>query len=389
MTSMPAIAYDPFQPHDDPYPLFAAMREHAPAYHNPERAFWALTRFADVQAASRDWATFSNAEGVDLDDTGELWAPGGFVDFDPPEHKRMRTVLHTSFAPASVRKALEDPVRAKVRALLDEVAATASPDLAVGLARPLPSWVVCSWLGFPEADHADLDRWFEGMLVRRPGATAVPEDAWRARREMVEYLDAAIEQRLRHPGDDLLSTMVRAHADGALSRDELIGMCVFIFFAGINTTIGLIGHALLLLAQHPEQRDRLRREPALIPAAVEEVLRYEPPIQWLARVTTRDVELHDLLIPAGERLILVYAAANRDPARYEDPDRFDVGRSAQRHLGFGEGIHHCLGAPLARLELRVVLEEMLRRMGDWELAGDVERIFTPGERIVSRLPVRL
>jgi hypothetical protein len=381
--------YDPFEDHADPYPVYAALREHHPVHHAAIRDVWILSRFDDVQAAARDWGTFSSAAGVDLDDTGELWAPGGFVDFDPPDHRRMRAVLHHQFSPRHIRERLEPGVRARARSLIDDLVASGGGDLARDLARPLPAWVVCDWLGFPEADHPALDRWFGDMLVRVPGSTTIPEQAWSGWRAMRAYLEDVVEDRLQHPRDDLLSAMVAGERDGVLSRDEVLGMCIFIFFAGINTTIGLIAYGLLLLERHPEQRELLRADLSLVPRAVEEILRVEPPIQWLARLTTRDVEMHGQVIPADSRVMLLYAAANRDPRRFDDPDRFDIMREPRRHLAFGESIHHCIGAPLARLEARVVLEELLPRIPSWRLTGPVERVFTPGERLVSSIPVAI
>jgi cytochrome P450 len=206
---------------------------------------------------------------------------------------------------------------------------------------------------------------------------------------MLAYIETIAGARRSRPRDDLLSTLVAAEHEGMLELTELLTMCVFIVFAGINTTIGLIGYGLELLGRHPSQRGRLVSEPAIVPAAIEEILRYEPPIQWMARVATRDVELRGQVIPAGERVILLYAAANRDPERFERPDAFDIARRRRRHLAFGEGIHHCIGAPLARLEARVALEELLLRVPEWEPDGPAERLFTPGERLLKRLPVRI
>jgi hypothetical protein len=381
--------YDPFEQHEDPYPLFAALRELAPVYHNHDRDFWALSRFADVQSAARDWRTFSNSAGVDLDDTGELWAPGGFVDFDPPIHRRMRGVLHREFAPRRIQQRLETLVRRKARELVEALPSSGCADLVTGLARPLPSWTVLTWLGFPEAEHPRLDAWFDEMLVRVPGETRVPARAWRARDEMLGHIESAVGERRATPRDDLLSTLVAAERAGTLSHDEVLTMCVFIVFAGINTTIGLVGSGLQLLGRHSSQRRHLVANRELIPAAVEEILRYEPPIQWLARILNHELVLHDRVVPAGERVILLYAAANRDPDQFERPDEFDITRPPRRHLAFGEGIHHCIGAPLARLEARVALEELLRRVPDWELDGPARRFFTPGERLLDRLPIRI
>lgn len=385
-----AVWYDPLHMIDDPYPLYKILRDQHPVYHNAERGFWALSRYADVQSASRDWHTFSSAHGVDLDDTGAaLFIPGSMVDADPPLHDRLRAILHRDFRPAEIKAVLGPRVRHKTVTLLEALAGRVSADLAQDLAFPLPAAIICGWLGFPEDDHPQLMEWFNRMVRRTPGATTIPAAARAARTAMAAYLEAALAQRRSAARADLLSTLERAERDGLMMREEVIGMCIHLFFAGINTTVGLLGTSFHLLARDRELRRLLATEPQRIPAAVEEFLRVDAPIQWLVRWTTRAIALHDQVIPAGERVLLLWGSANRDERRWSNPEQVDLTREPQRHLAFGEGIHHCLGAPLARLEAQIALEELLARFPAFELNGPVMPLFTPGERMLERVPVSL
>ncbi len=386
----PAVRYDPLRPLDDPFPLYTILRDQHPVYHNAERGIWALSRFADVQQASRDWQTFSSAQGVDLDDTASaLFLPGSMVDADPPLHDRLRAILQPHVRPTEIKAVLGPRVRHTTVTLLDALEGRRTADLAQELAFPLPAAITCGWLGFPTADHPQLMAWFDQMVRRTPGATTIPAAAHAARTALAAYLEHAMAQRRGAGREDLLSAIVRAEQEGRLTRAEAIGQCIHLFFAGINTTVGLLGSAIHLLGRDLELRRRLAAEPQHIPAAVEEVLRVEAPIQWLVRHTTRPVVLHDQMIPADARVLLLWGAANRDERVWPHPDEVDLARAPQRHLAFGEGLHHCLGAPLARLEAQIALEELLARFPTYEVTGPVERLFTPGERILEHVPINL
>jgi cytochrome P450 len=377
------VEYDPFLFYEDPYPIYRRLRDQAPVYLNRERSIWVLSRFDDVQAAGRDWRTFSSAEGVDIDDS--RLGPGSFLDADPPGHAELRKILHADFTPASLAR-LEPLIAAKVDALVAALLERGRVDLVDELARRLPVSVVCHLLGAPPEDHAQLERWYADMLYREPGRSDVPEIAERATREMRGYIIAAVTDRLRSPRDDLFSTIAAAHGEGRLSMDEVDGMCRLLLLAGVHTTSSLIANALMLLEDRAGDRRALAEDPGRIPNAIEELLRYLGPVQSGARVTTRDAELHGVAIPQGERVLLLWASANRDERRYPDPDTLDLGRAPIRNVAFGEGIHFCLGAPLARLEARIAFEALFTRIPEYEIVGPVERHFTFLERGIASLP---
>jgi len=376
--------YDPFLFYDDPYPVYARLRAEAPLYHNEDRDLWVVTRFDDIQTVSRDWKSYSSGEGVVLDDESDFYAPGGFVDQDPPSHDRLRGVMAPYFQPRVVKQ-LEGAVREKTRELLAPFLEQGEIDLAAAIARPLPAAVVCMLFGFPAEDHELLSTWFAKMLERIPGQVDAPATAWQANAEMRAYFAEAA--RGRSAGEDLLSVLAIAHRDGTISHDEVVGLGIFLFYSGIITTAGLISNSFYNLTSFPDERAAMAESPDLIPDAVEELLRYDAPIQSLSRVTLADATLYETTVPKGSRVLLVWGSANRDENRWPAPDRIDISRERKRHLAFGEGIHYCIGAPLARLEATVVFEEVLALMPEYELRGPMRRIYTPHERGIESLPV--
>ncbi len=387
----PPLAWNPLIGLDDPYPVYRRLRDEAPLYHDEGSDLWVLSRFDDVRAAARDWETFSSSEGGrgnDVDDTYRLFLPAGdLAGVDPPVHTRIRGALRLAFSPSALRSRFEPIVRRKVNQLIDTFAEAGRADLARDLARPLPGTTMFSWFGFPEADHPRLLTWFGDMLERDPGQAALPERALAGRDRMRAYMQAAAAERRTAPREDLMTLLVEASKAGQLSDDEVLGASMLLFVAGITTTSGLISNSLLHLDRFPDQRRLLRQDPSLLPQAIEELLRYDAPIQALARTAMRDVAAHDGLIPRGARVVLVWGSANRDERRWADPDRLDLTREPQRHVAFGDGLHHCLGAPLARLEARIAFEELLRRIPDYAVCGPVVRIKTPTDRALESLPV--
>jgi len=387
----PPFEWDPLVPLDDPYPAYRELRDHAPCYHHPERDVWVLTRFDDIVAAAKDWETFSSSAGGtgnDVDDTYQLFLPAGDLPAaDPPLHTRLRGALRLAFSPSALKIRFEPAVRAKVRELIDGFIDAGRADFAFDFARPLPATTMFTWFGFPEVDHDELLAWFDDMLQRTPGRRELPTVALAARDRLRLYVQDIARDRRRAPGDDLMTFLVQAVDAGQLTDDELLGASLLLFVAGITTTSGLISNSLLHLARFPDQRRVIVSEPAAIPAAVEELLRYDAPLQMLVRTTTRDVEVAGPVIPTGATVVLVWASANRDERRWPDPDLLDLTRQPERHAAFGEGIHHCLGAPLARMEGRIAFEELFRRIPEYEVAGPIVRVKTPTDRALERLPV--
>jgi cytochrome P450 len=386
-----STAWSPLLPADDPYPAYRRLRDEAPLYHDERLDLWAFSRFDDVQAASKDWATFSSSVGGfgnDIDDTYQLFLPAGdLAGVDPPLHARLRGALRLAFSPSALRGRFEPIVRDKVVDLIDGFADSGRADFARDLARPLPGTTMFSWFGFPEEDHPQLLAWFGEMLERDPGQRALPDRALAGRDQMRAYMQDAAAERRATPREDLMSFLVKANEAGEISADEVLGSSMLLFVAGITTTSGLISNSLLHLGRFPDQLALVRDDTSVMPAAIEELLRYDAPIQALARTATRDVESHDSVIPEGARVALLWASANRDERRWPDPDRLDITRQPQRHVSFGEGIHHCLGAPLARLEASIVFEELFRRIPEYAVCGPILRIKTPTDRGLESLPV--
>ena len=387
----PSIDWDPLVPLDDPYPVYRRLRNEAPVYHHPGRDVWVLTRFDDIVAASKDWETFSSSAGGtgnDVDDTYQLFLPAGDLPAnDPPVHSRLRGALRLAFSPSALKVRFEPAVRSKVHELIDTFIDAREADFAYDLARPLPATTMFTWFGFPESDHDELLACFNDMLQRTAGERALPAVALDARDRLRLYIQDTARERRRTRGNDLMTFLVDAVEAGELSDDELLGSSLLLFVAGITTTSGLISNSLLHLGRMPDQRRIVTGDPATIPAAVEELLRYDPPIQMLVRTTTRDVDVGGTMIPANATVVLVWASANRDERRWPDPDTLDLTRRAERHVAFGDGIHHCLGAPLARMEAKIAFEELFGRIPDYEISGPIVRVKTPTDRALERLPV--
>jgi cytochrome P450 len=377
------IVFDPASPEhwSDPYPTYARLREEDPVHlrEGPGLRCWWLTRYQDVAAVLRD-PRFS-ARRV----PSELSAPGAherirrlgellshmLLVHDPPDHTRLRGLVGKAFTPR-VAERLRPRIESIVDGLLGAALArgTGRMDAIRDLATPLPVVVIAELLGVPTRDQMRFKRWSDDIAVVMDGTVrgaGLPRAAESAG-ELCEYLRAIFAARRRDPQGDLVSGLVAARDRGdSLSEEELVATCVLLLLAGHETTTNLIGNGLLALLRHPEQLGRLRREPRLAAAAVEEVLRYDPPVQSTSRRPHQDVHWRGQLFEAGVELDLILAAANRDPAVFADPERFDLGRADNRHLSFGHGAHFCLGAPLARLEAEVVFERAARRLPQLKL----------------------
>ncbi len=347
----------------DPWPSYAALRETDPVH--DAGSFFVLSRFADVYDAARDTATYSSAGGLTVTEgDAELALVADFrpmVMLDPPDHTVFRRMVGRGFTPRQVAE-LEPLVRAFVRSRLPRLGESPRADVVSALLKPLPSMIVAHYLGVPEEDRARFDQWTDAIVAGT--SEGDPTVGAEAAAEMLDYFSGLIELRRRDPGEDTISQLVRAGDDVEVL--QMLGFAFTMVAGGNDTTTGLLGVTLQLLTEHPDQRRRLVEQPRLVPDAVEEFLRLSSPVQGLARTTTRDVELEGGRIPAGSRVLLLYAAANRDPREFgPDADELDVARAPRRILTFSHGAHHCLGAAAARLAGRVVVEELLAAYPDF------------------------
>jgi cytochrome P450 len=367
-----------WQFHEDPYPTYRWLREQAPLYRNDAMDFYALSRFRDVFAATQDWQTYSSAEGT----TVERMLPEMFeltpmlLFLDPPKHDRLRKLVSHAFTPRRVAD-LEPFIRATAIRLLEPLAARGGGDFVTEFSAPLPMEVIFTMLGVPPPDQQQLREWMDLALGRDPDSEAIPPRAMEALGHLMRYWWSLLDSLRRSPKDGLISDLLDAEieADGhgttRLTDGEIIGFCALLGAAGNETVTKLLANAALLFSQNRSAYAAILADPGRIPSAVEEVLRHSPPSHIQGRTVTRDVEWYGRTVPKGARMLLLTGAANRDEREFADPDRFDIGRQAPVHLGFGYGIHFCLGASLARLESRVALEEFSRRFPEYTV--DVSR----------------
>lgn len=379
------VDYDPLT-QGDPYAAYAELRRSHPVYRNEARGFWALSRFDDAQRAAREWRSFSSADGVNLDDTLSLTGKGNFIAADPPDHDRLRKVVRDRFTPAAVA-AMEPAIRDDVRRTLAAAACEGGFDAAAQLAWALPVRTISRLLGLPVEDEPMLGACLRAVIRRDREAALLPASARGAGESLRAYFLAHVGERGAAPRDDLLSDIVAAQERGELGLAEIPGLCILLYVAGTETVADFVGNALFALAEHPDQRALLAADPALAPRAVEELLRFESPVQYQVRTATAELELHGVAVPDGARVALLWGSANRDERRWERADELDLTREPRRNLAFGEGIHHCLGAPLARLQGRIVLEETLHMMASYRIDGEIERVATHNTRGVARLPI--
>jgi cytochrome P450 len=364
---------------EDPYPVYHRLRAEDPVHRHPF-GFYALTRYDDVADFLRD-ARFDKHGYQALFESrfgggpGSSWLALSMLFRDPPDHTRLRALVGKAFTPRVV-EALRPHVQAIVDRLLDRVAGAARIDVIEALASPLPVTVISELLGVPGGD-ADLVRDWSRDVARALDAIALPvgpeviERGRRAAEEMSDYFRGLVTMRRRRPGPDLLSGLVEAEEAGdRLTEAELLATCILLYVAGHETTVNLVGNGLLALLRHPDELRRLRDDPGLLPAAIEELLRYDGPVQRTGRMAACDTEIRGVPIPAGSLVLGLLGAANRDPAQFAEPDRLDLGRAEPRHLAFGSGIHYCLGAPLARLEAQVAIGTVVRRFPALALAAE-------------------
>jgi cytochrome P450 family 142 subfamily A polypeptide 1 len=347
----------------DPHPSMAWMREHAPVYWDDGTGLWGVTRHADVMAVSKDWETFCSGKGS----RPESSVPS-MINMDPPQHILRRRIVSAGFTPRRVQDH-EPYLRRKVGELIDAVADRGRCDFVRDVATPLPMYMIGALMGLPETDHETLLHWSDLFAT---GGEEVREEVIGVVQDYADYILAVIGARRGGAAEDLVSLVVNAEVEGQrLSDEDLVFETMLILVGGDETTRHVISGGLEQLLRHPDQLELLRREPARIPLAVEEMLRWVTPIQNMNRTATRETELAGQKLREGDRLLLLYPSANRDERVFEDPFRFDVTREPNDHVAFGGfGRHHCLGAQLARLELRVLFEELLVRLPELRLEHD-------------------
>lgn len=391
---MPPVAsplYNPFHPafREDPHPFFHRLREQDPVHFSPTVGVWVLTRYADVMSALREprisasarhWRDyeryfFRKGEGgkSPMAETYDHW----MLQMDPPDHTRLRGLFGKAFTPRVIER-MSCRIQQITDDLLDRAIAAGDGtiDLIPALAYPLPIVVIADLLGVPPEDHDRIKDWSAALLPSLSPALSV--DTARAVNvavtEFRDYFRELANRRRAEPRDDLLTGLVQAHDDGdKLNEQELLGTCLLLAFAGHASTVQFIANTIHLLLRHPGQLRLLRDKPELIDGACEESLRYESPLQIVYRTTLEDVDVGGRTIPANQMIFASLVAANRDPAQFPAPDTFDVTRTNNRHLAFGNHIHYCAGAPLARLEARITTETVFRRLPNLRLNGPVER----------------
>ncbi|HXJ81359.1 MAG TPA: cytochrome P450 [Candidatus Methylomirabilis sp.] len=376
---MDAVHFNPMDPEfiEDPYPFFHRLRAEDPVHQNP-LGFWVLTRYEDVVAALKDprLAKEAIASFVAARFGAPVPAVGlSMLDRDPPDHTRLRGLVSKAFTPRVV-EGLRPHIQSIVDGLLSRVESEHSMDLIEEFAYPLPVTVICQMLGVPVADRERFKQW--GLDIARgldtillPAESEVGQRSTAARRALADYFRELIAERRASPRGDMLSGLIAAEESGdKLSTDELLATCILLLVAGHETTVNLIGNGTLALLRNPDQLQRLREDPTLIGSAVEELLRYDGPVQRTARIPSEDVTICGRTIPKGELVMPFIGAADRDPAQFPEPDRLDIGRTDNRHIAFGWGIHFCIGAPLARLEGQIAIGTLVQRLPKLALATE-------------------
>jgi len=378
------LVYSPFSKaiFEDPYPVYRRLRDEAPAYRDPEDRWWVLSRFDDVSEGLRDWQTFSSSEGPAPENRDRDGRKYSIISMDPPRHDRIRGVLNRLFTPRAI-EAMDGALRAVVHAHLDRLRPGTTVDAMEAFAFSVPTDVIGDLLGVPAADREQLRVWWEAFLTRQEGVAGMPPEAVEASRRISEYIGGLIERRRTDPGDDLVSVVLGATfvdpdpevGETTLSPHEVLMFCNLLSAAGSETTQKLISNSLVALDEHRDQWERILADPSLVPAAVDEALRYDTPSHWVARTTTRPVELHGSTLATGDWVLLLLGSANRDERRYDDPDRFVIGRPGGTDVYFGWGRHICLGQWLARREAALVLEQIAERFPGYRI-GHRERVLT-------------
>jgi cytochrome P450 len=377
--NQPSIATPITELFGNPFPWYAQMRSESPVLYHADLKCWMVFRYEDVKRVSSDWQVFSSKiphppEQTDLTQS--------LIHTDPPKHQSLRSLVAKVFTARRVEE-LAPRITQITHELINKVSGQASFDFIHDLATPLPIIVIAEILGVPVEDRADFKRWSDEI------ASSLEPDP-ESIKAMADYFRRLLEQRRHNPSEDLISNLIAAHESGdTLTAQELVDFCMLLLLAGNETTINLLGNALLCFNEYPEVWERLKQQPKLLPLAIEEVLRYRSPIQGMDRFTTVETQLGGQTIPAGQMVLAWIGSANRDETQFDRPDDFVIDRDPNPHLSFGNGIHFCLGAPLARLEGKIALSAVLERLPNLRVDPNVTVEFLPsvGFHGVKSLPV--
>jgi cytochrome P450 len=370
--------------HADPYSAYREIQENFPVYFNSRFGFWVISRYDDVAAALKDWQTYSSASGITLQSFS------GFkpmiILMDPPRQAELRALLQRAFTPRRIA-GLEDRMREIARDLIAALRQSGSGDFVRAFAAPYPTTVIAELLGIDAKDREQFKVWSDMIMTSSSIAGDSLKEAYDG---IFAYFAQVIANRRPRPGKDLVSALVNAEAEGKkLTEDELLGFCALLLIAGNETMANFLSNVMLTLHLNREVRQDIVAQPALLPWAIEELLRFEPSVHELGRTMTCDVELRGQKLSRGDRVLLLIAAANRDPRKFSAPDRIDIRRHPNEHLSFGLGTHYCLGASLARLEARVALEELLRAIPNYRVtAEEISWFRTPSVRGPASLPIK-
>ncbi|WP_407662048.1 cytochrome P450 [Mycolicibacterium elephantis] len=395
-----SVEFDPFSQDffDGAYETYRRLRDEAPVYYNAKWDFWALTRYEDVTPATKDHETFSSAKGATLDmvkaHDDAIPVPKVIISMDPPEHQKMRRLVSNVFTPRAIA-ALEDMVRDKVYERI-EALNPKSFDVVADFSALFPNEVITTMLGVPKEDRDQIRRWLDLLLERRPGEIAVPREGYEASMNTGLYYYDLVQQRRAAPRDDMISRLIETEIerDGVVEKltdVDITGFATMLGGAGAETVTKLIGNAMVAFADFPDQWRKLRDDRSKIPAAIEELLRYEAPSQYQVRTATRDVTYYGTTIPKDAAVLLVTGSALRDERMFDDPDRLDIDRDRKMgfNLAFGYGVHSCLGAALARMESRIALNALLDLIPEYEVDRDgLRRVAMSNVCGYANVPVR-
>jgi cytochrome P450 len=384
--------FDPFDPKffHDPYPSYTTMRREHPVYkrevenHRVWPHYWMISRATDVNSALSDWKTYSSAGGT-LVDTDVSLLPPNMFNMDPPHHDELRSILSRVLTPKRIAD-LEPQVRAYALGLIEERRGDGTFDASTELAQLIPTITMCTLMDLPQTEREKFLKWNLDTLGAADFTSPTALKAWG---EMDVYWRDIVKDRRNRGTKDLISQILDAQLEGEnLSDEEVSGFCSLLHDASQNTTMNMITNGIISLGRFPDQRRKLKANPAMWPTALEELLRFESPVQGLTRTTTRDVELHDVTMKSGDQVLLLYGSANHDETVFENPDVLDFDRTVKTHWTFGHGIHYCLGNAVARLETRVAIQAMLDTIGDWEVdEAALERNQLVPTRGVAHAPI--